>query len=155
MADNTPQVPSVFRPLVKYVQSWVIEQLQRRGIGSRYIDAAYIRPAISSGMSNPMTTAGDIIVGGVDGAAGRLAKGTDGQVLKMAAGAVGWGTDNDSAGSPDASTVTYTPTTATDWDGDADPGDLDNALDQLAERVKALEGAGGGGASILEVQVFS
>lgn len=46
------------------------------------------------------------------------------------------------AGSPDASTVTYTPTTATDWDGDADPGDVDAALDQLAERVDDLEGAG-------------
>lgn len=44
----------------------------------------------------------------------------------------------------DASNVTYTPTTATDWDSDTDPGDLDDALDQLAERVDDLEGAGGG-----------
>jgi hypothetical protein len=48
-------------------------------------------------------------------------------------------------GTIDASVVTYTPTTATDWDSDTDPGDVDNALDQLAERVDDLEGAGGGG----------
>jgi hypothetical protein len=42
---------------------------------------------------------------------------------------------------PDASDITYTPGTATDWDSDTDPGDLDDALDQLAERVDDLEGA--------------
>ena len=35
----------------------------------------------------------------------------------------------------DAADVTYTPTTLTDWDSDADPGNVDDALDQLAERV--------------------
>lgn len=35
----------------------------------------------------------------------------------------------------DASNVTFTPTTLTDWDGDSDPGNIDDALDQLAERV--------------------
>ena len=43
------------------------------------------------------------------------------------------------AGSPDAADVTYTPAVLTDWDGDADPGDVDNALDQLAERVDDTE----------------
>lgn len=43
----------------------------------------------------------------------------------------------------DASAVTYTPAVATDWDADADPGDVDNALDQLAERVDDIEGAAG------------
>jgi len=42
----------------------------------------------------------------------------------------------------DAGDVAYTPGTATDWDSDADPGDLDDALDQLAERVDDLEGVG-------------
>lgn len=41
----------------------------------------------------------------------------------------------------DASNVTYTPAVATDWDGDADPGNTDDALDQLAERMDDLEGA--------------
>ena len=43
------------------------------------------------GMSNPMTTAGDIIVGGASGAPTRLAKGTDGQMLLMAAGVQAYG----------------------------------------------------------------
>lgn len=40
---------------------------------------------------------------------------------------------------PDASVITYAPAVATDWDLDADPGDVDNALDQLASRVDDLE----------------
>lgn len=40
-----------------------------------------------SGFSNPMTTAGDLIVGGVSGAAERLAKGTAYQGLRMNSGA--------------------------------------------------------------------
>lgn len=56
----------------------------------------------------------------------------------------------------DAGDVTYTPSVATDWDSDTDPGDVDNALNQLAERVDDLEGASpGGGSSVLEIQVFS
>lgn len=43
----------------------------------------------------------------------------------------------------DASAVSYTPAVLTDWDGDADPGDTDDALDQLAERVDDLEAGGG------------
>lgn len=39
-----------------------------------------------------------------------------------------------------ANEVTYTPTVLTDWDGNADPGDLDDALNQLAERVDDVEG---------------
>lgn len=41
-------------------------------------------------MNNPMTTAEDIIVGGASGAPGRLAKGSNGNVLTVTAGAVGW-----------------------------------------------------------------
>lgn len=47
-----------------------------------------------------------------------------------------------SGGGGDASVVTYTPAVLTDWDGDADPGNVDGALDQLAERVDDIEGAG-------------
>lgn len=46
-------------------------------------------------------------------------------------------------GSSDASDITYTPDELTDWDGDADPGDVNNALDQLAERVDDLEAGSG------------
>lgn len=38
-------------------------------------------------------------------------------------------------GDYDASLVSYTPAVLTDWDSDTDPGDVDAALDQLAERV--------------------
>jgi hypothetical protein len=40
----------------------------------------------------------------------------------------------------DAEDITYTPAVAADWDGDADPGDANDALDQLAERVDDIEG---------------
>lgn len=51
-----------------------------------------------SGMANPMTTAGDIIVGGESGAPARLAKGTDGQMLLMASGAQAYGNNPTLAG---------------------------------------------------------
>ena len=35
--------------------------------------------------------------------------------------------------------IDFTPAVLTDWDGDADPGDLDDALDQLAERIDDTE----------------
>lgn len=54
----------------------------------------------STGMSNPMTTAGDIIVGGVSGEASRLAKGTDGKVLKMVSGSPAWGDDAEGMANP-------------------------------------------------------
>lgn len=46
----------------------------------------------SGGMSNPMTAAGDIIVGGASGAAARLGIGTAGQVLSVnSSGSPAWG----------------------------------------------------------------
>jgi hypothetical protein len=45
---------------------------------------------LTSGMTNPMTAAGDIIYGGTAGNPTRLAKGSDGQVLKLASGAPSW-----------------------------------------------------------------
>jgi hypothetical protein len=46
--------------------------------------------AVTSGMSNPMTTSQDLIVGGASGTPGRLAIGTNGFVLTAVAGAVAW-----------------------------------------------------------------
>ena len=48
--------------------------------------------------------------------------------------------DNLLDGQDDASEITYTPTTLTDWNGDADPGNTDSALDQLAGRTTTVEG---------------
>lgn len=44
----------------------------------------------TSPLTNPMTTAGDLIVGGTAGAATRFAKGSNGNVLTMVAGAIAW-----------------------------------------------------------------
>jgi hypothetical protein len=54
-------------------------------------DGTFAAPPGGSGMTNPMTTAGDIIVGGASGAPARLAKGSDGQVLRMASGVQAYG----------------------------------------------------------------
>jgi len=55
--------------------------------------------------------------------------------LDVTAGAAVWKqTTRDDAGD-----LTYTPAVATDWDGDTDPGDMDDALDQLAERIDDTE----------------
>lgn len=50
------------------------------------------------GMENPMTTAGDIIVGVSTGTPVRLGVGTDGQVLKVVSGAPAWGAAGASGG---------------------------------------------------------
>ena len=57
------------------------------------------------------------------------------------------------SGASDAGDLTYTPTTDADWDGDADPGNADDAFDQLAERVDDNEIAIADG--ILMSQIFS
>lgn len=48
--------------------------------------------------------------------------------------------------------IAYTPAVLTDWDGDADPGQVDDALDQLAARTTVLEAAGGN-ESVIETMV--
>lgn len=52
--------------------------------------AVWVELTASPSLVNPMTTAEDIIVGGSGGAPARLAKGTDGQILKMVAGVIAW-----------------------------------------------------------------
>jgi len=44
----------------------------------------------AAGMTNPMTTAGDMIVGGASGVPGRTAVGTEGQVWSVVSGAPAW-----------------------------------------------------------------
>lgn len=75
--------------------------------------------------------------------------GTDGNVVtekgvRTALAGIGGGT----GGAPDASNVTYTPMTLADWDSSTDPGNMDNATDQLAARVKELEGEVPGGGDV-------
>jgi len=42
-----------------------------------------------------------------------------------------------------ASNSDYTPSTLSDWNGSLDPGNVSAALDQLASRIRALEGSSG------------
>lgn len=49
-----------------------------------------------------------------------------------------------SSGAVDATDVSYTPGELADWTSSADPGDVDDALDQLADRVAGLENGGAG-----------
>ncbi|MDR2432222.1 MAG: hypothetical protein LBD34_00505 [Puniceicoccales bacterium] len=62
--------------------------------------------ASEEGMVNPMTTEGDLIVGGEAGAAVRLGKGSDGQVLKSTINGLGWANESSSYTLPTASTST-------------------------------------------------
>ena len=64
-----------------------------------------------------------------------------GQVL-TADGSGGAQWDAGGGGAVDASAVTYTPAVNADWDGGVDPGNADDAFDQLAERVTDIETAG-------------
>ena len=47
--------------------------------------------------------------------------------------------DDQVSGKSDASQISFTPGTLSDWSGAADPGMTDDGLDQLASRVKSLE----------------
>lgn len=51
----------------------------------------------SGGMTNPMTTAGDLITGGASGAPGRLGVGSSGQVLKVVGGVPAWAAEGGGA----------------------------------------------------------
>ena len=102
--------------------------------------------AVDPGGSNTVATdtiwdaAGDLAVGTGANTAARLAIGSALYVLRVNAGATAleWAAP---AGAPDSDDVTYTPTTLADWDGSADPGDVEQALDQLAERITDVEAA--------------
>ncbi|MES2347032.1 MAG: hypothetical protein V4641_05610 [Pseudomonadota bacterium] len=52
------------------------------------------------GFANPMTTLGDLIVGGAAGVAGRVAIGADNYVLKITSGVVGWAPEAGGGGDP-------------------------------------------------------
>ena len=99
-------------------------------------------------LQNPMTAAGDLIVGGADGAAERLGKGTDGKVLKMVSGAPAWA--DDSAGMSNPMTAA----------GDLIVGGEDGAAERLGKGTDgqvlsmvsgapAWAAAGGGGGKYL------
>lgn len=113
-----------------------------------------ITSAVSSKMSNPMTAAGDIIVGGTSGAPSRLAQGTQGQVLKVGASGLEWA--NESGGGA-VQSVSDTNSIDLSLDGNGDltadlkidtstPGNVqlsissDGLKGSFDETVKALSG---------------
>lgn len=59
--------------------------------------------------------------------------------LRVTAGSV----NGNPGGSMDAADVLYTPLTPANWTGAVDPGQVDDALDQLAGRVAAAEASSG------------
>lgn len=111
----------------------------------------WIAAAPSGGMTNPMTTAGDIIVGGSSGTPGRLAKGSDGDVLTIDASThlPVW----DAAGG--VTEITDLPTSETDtdlvlhpdgaggveWGADATGGGGGGDLTKLAETILGSDAA--------------
>lgn len=57
----------------------------------------------SDGMANPMTTAGDMIVGGASGVPTRVGVGTDGQVWTVVSGTGAWAASSGGSGTPGGS----------------------------------------------------
>ncbi len=91
-------------------------------------------------------TATDMTFGGTDGddivddAGGESVTVTAWEPVQMSAQEIA----DLGAGVSDAADVAYTPADPSDWSSSADPGDVNQALDQLALRVLTLEEAGGG-----------
>lgn len=56
----------------------------------KYTGSAWVVFSSGGGMTNPMTTLGDIIIGGASGAPTRLALGANGLFLGISAGAIAW-----------------------------------------------------------------
>jgi hypothetical protein len=76
-------------------------------------DLDFVWSADAAGMTNPMTTAGDLIRGGTSGAPTRLGIGTSGQILTVSAGLPAWTTPAASGGMTLLSTTTLSTTTTT------------------------------------------
>lgn len=59
--------------------------------------------------------------------------------------------DSSIGGGGDASSITFTPADNANWEGSNDPGDVNDALDELASRLKAVEVSGGGGGDFVKI----
>jgi len=123
------------------VRRWMPRKVSLAGRLKTYFDAlyqaagTYLTPGAITGSGLTMATAR--LLGRSTAATGAVEEITVGSGLSLSGGTL-------SANAVDAGAVTYTPADNTDWAGSADPGDVDNALDQLAMRVKDVEGAGTG-----------
>lgn len=70
------------------------------GVVVNTTDGVAIPEGEGGAMYNPMTAAGDLIVGGTDGEAERLAAGNEGEVLKVVSGVPTWATDAEGMQNP-------------------------------------------------------
>lgn len=98
-ADNTPalvSIPNGFIPKRDNTQTngWIGVDPATFGGGG--------------GMTNPMTTAQDLIRGDTAGAPARIAVGANGQVLKVVSGAVAWANESAGGGTPSSTVVSET-----------------------------------------------
>lgn len=80
------------RTIQDFVRREIAKALAQSGFVGGTLDAGRIGGALPPGvgMSNPMTTAGDLIIGGSGGTPQRLAVGSNGQVLTVVSGAPAW-----------------------------------------------------------------
>lgn len=88
----------------------VLDELDAAGLPKiyAYSGTAWVeQTGGSAGMANPMTTAGDLIVGGAAGVPARLPVGAPGKVLGIAAGAPAW-VDPSATGASLSSVQTFT-----------------------------------------------
>jgi len=72
---------------------FVIDETTGAIIGIKAGGATVTFAEVAMALTNPMTAAGDLIVGGSSGTPDVLAKGTNGKALKMVAGAPAWAAD--------------------------------------------------------------
>lgn len=82
-------------------------------------------------------TASKLTIGGTDGDV--IVDDAAGESVTITAWESVYATADQLLAAIDAADVTYTPADATDWDADTDPGNVDDALDQLANRMVAAE----------------
>lgn len=106
--------------------------------------------ASAAGMTNPMTTAGDLIYGGASGAPTRLAAGTEGYVLTMGATDPTWAAAAGGSGGPRGFTYVIAASDSRDntgadatCDGTADDVEIQAGIDAVAT-------AGGGTVMLLD-----
>lgn len=90
--------------------NWTVERGTEGTTAAAHSEGAIIKQVLTAqaladaistgggGMTNPMTTSGDIIYGGSGGIATRLPKGTDAQVLTLASGVPSWSTPTGGGG---------------------------------------------------------
>ena len=86
-------------------------------------------------LTNPMTASGDIIYGGTSGAPTRLAKGSDGQVLKLASGVPSWA----AGGGGGLANVVEDTTPQLGGTLDAQENDIDNVGDIIHDDATASD----------------